>query len=446
MDSAFWIILSLLLSGVAPLKDINHKTCSSKFQDHRKIENSSALILDLHHVHGPCSPLNYTPPPIYETLRLDQARVHALAARILPKESKISQASAETPLKSGQSIGVGNYIIALNLGTPPKSYLMVVDTGSVLTWLQCQPCLDCHSQLGPTYNPKASSTYSTISCQSNYCTELQEATLNPSGCSALGVCEYEASYGDRSFSLGYLSRDTLTIGRSFPGFIYGCGARNVGLFGRSAGLTGLGRHPLSLVSQLAPTYGYIFSYCLPTPKSTGSLTLGPRSAGNSFYTPMYSMSSEPGLYFLHLIGINVDGQPLPVSQTVYTSSPTLLDSGTVITRLPETVYTALKMVVLKRMPYARAPAFSILDTCFKASTGALRVPEVVMVYEGPAQMRLGSRNVFIEVDKGITCLAFAGTGTTGNGVSIIGNQQQQGFDVTYDVDGKRIGFAAGPCG
>ncbi|ERN19022.1 aspartyl protease family protein At5g10770 [Amborella trichopoda] len=407
------------------------------------MENSSMVILDLHHVHGPCSPLNYTPLPLSKTLHLDEARAHSHSLRFLHNKHEISNASIQKSLKSGYFIRILTYIISLDFGSPPKPYLMEVDTGSVLTWLQCRPCIDCHRQSRPIFDPKASSTYSRVSCQSDYCMQSQQAAAVSTGCSDSGACKYEINYGDGSFSVGLFSKDTITMGRSFPGFIYGCGEDNEGYFGWAAGLIGMGRHPLSLMSQLAPTYGYTFSYCLPTPDSTGSLTLGPSSAQNYMYTPMYHMSVYPALYFVQLIGIKVDGHPLPVSDPVYRSSRMLIDSGTTITRLPKTLYTALKTAVLRHMPYKkRAPPGVTLDTCFKVSTSSLHVPEVVLDFRGGAQMRLGGQNVVLEVDNRVTCLAFAGT----DDIPILGNRQQQGFDVTYDVVGRRIGFAPGRCG
>jgi hypothetical protein len=341
-------------------------------------------------------------------------------------------------------VGVGNYVTELGLGTPATSYAMVVDTGSSLTWLQCSPCVvSCHRQVGPLYDPRASSTYATVPCSASQCDELQAATLNPSACSVRNVCIYQASYGDSSFSVGYLSRDTVSFGSgSYPNFYYGCGQDNEGLFGRSAGLIGLARNKLSLLYQLAPSLGYSFSYCLPTPASTGYLSIGPYTSGHYSYTPMASSSLDASLYFVTLSGMSVGGSPLAVSPAEYSSLPTIIDSGTVITRLPTAVYTALSKAVAAAMVGVQsAPAFSILDTCFQGQASQLRVPAVAMAFAGGATLKLATQNVLIDVDDSTTCLAFAPTDST----TIIGNTQQQTFSVVYDVAQSRIGFAAGGC-
>ena len=36
------------------------------------------------------------------------------------------------------------YYVAMSIGNPPKPYFLDVDTGSDLTWLQCDaPCVSC---------------------------------------------------------------------------------------------------------------------------------------------------------------------------------------------------------------------------------------------------------------------------------------------------------------
>lgn len=403
------------------------------------------------------SPPELSPSDI---LRHDELRVESLTTRLSGTDKKkassksrlgdegdrLTPESLGVPLKPGISLGVGNYVAMIAVGTPAKEYIMLVDTGSSLTWLQCQPCrISCHVQVGPIFNPSASSTYQTVSCSSAECRGLQGATLNPSTCSRSKVCIYQASYGDGSFSVGYLSKDTLSFGSSpaIAGFVYGCGQDNEGLFGKSAGLIGLARNKLSMLSQLAPKYGNAFSYCLPTTASSGYLSIGSYDAAKFSFTPMLTSSTDATLYFLTFVGMSVGQKPLAVSAAAYRGMPTIIDSGTVITRLPPPVYSALSQAVIGALSgYPRAPAFSILDTCFKGSVRSLPVPEVRMIFAGGAELRLSPHNVFYDVAGTITCLAFARAGS----VAIIGNRQQQTFGVVYDIAGSKIGFAGGGCG
>jgi hypothetical protein len=230
---------------------------------------------------------------------------------------------------------------------------------------------------------------------------------------------------------------------SVPNFYYGCGQDNEGLFGRSAGLMGLARNKLSMLYQLAPKIGYSFSYCLPTSSSSaGYLSIGSYNPGQYSYTPMVSSSLDDSLYFIKLTGITVAGKSLSVSPSAYSSLPTIIDSGTVITRLPTSVYSALSKAVAGAMKGTRrASAFSILDTCFQGQASRLRAPAVNMVFAGGATLKLAARNLLVDVDDSTACLAFA----PAKSAAIIGNTQQQTSSVVYDVKSNRIGFAAGGC-
>lgn len=356
--------------------------------------------------------------------------------------------SMSVPLSPGASLGIGNYVTNISLGTPAASYSMMVDTGSSLTWLQCLPCnISCHKQSGPIFDPAASRSYSTVPCSAPACSSAASATLNPTLCTPNeGVCFYEAGYGDGSMSAGLLSKDTLrTGGLLVQGFFFGCGQANRGLFGRVAGVIGLARSDLSFLSQAKDAVGALaFSYCLPTSSSTGSLSLGPYEESRFSYTPIMQRSPlDKTLYFVKLSQIALGGRPIPVPPSAY-DMPTILDSGTVVTRLPPEVYSALSeavVSVLEKKRYRRAPAYLMLSACFVGQASGVELPQVSLVFEGGSAMVLPTRNVMVDVDRETTCLGFAAA----SGVAIIGNRQQQTFDVVYDVEGSRIGFAAGGC-
>ncbi|XP_058114497.1 aspartyl protease family protein At5g10770-like [Magnolia sinica] len=457
MGLVLFLTFSLfLLTIVSGNRDNTHSSCTSIFPDDKHQSNGSGIHLTLHHVHGPCSPVTAPRLPLIDVLKLDETRVQALNNRLtkanvttssIPKSSDLTPESVGIPLNPGQSIGVGNYVIKLGLGTPTKYFTVVMDTGSSFNWVQCDPCkVYCHPQEGPRFNPSTSSTYKNLSCGMPECSALEAATLNPTSCTKSNVCVYTSAYGDGSYSVGYLSRDTLTVAPSetLPSFVYGCGQGNQGLFGRSAGVIGLARNKLSLLSQLSSKYGYVFSYCLPTPSSTGTLSIGKSTYNPSIYkfTPMYSDRREPSLYFLRLASITVAGKALPLSTAVYTRTPTIIDSGTVITRLPSAVYVPLQTAFVKAMDgYKQAQPISILDTCFEGGVQGKHVPEVRLIFEGGSELRLAAQNTVIELD-GVTCLAFAET----TSLAIIGNRLQQTFGVMYDVSSSKIGFAAGGCG
>jgi hypothetical protein len=157
---------------------------------------------------------------------------------------------------------------------------------------------------------------------------------------------------------------------------------------------------------------------------------------------MVASNLDDSLYFIKLSGMTVAGKSLSVSSSEYSSLPTIIDSGTVITRLPTSVYTALSKAVAGAMKGAkRADAYSILDTCFIGQASQLRAPAVTMDFAGGASLKLKAQNLLVDVDSSTTCLAFA----PARSAAIIGNTQQQSFSVVYDVKSNKIGFAAGGC-
>lgn len=88
-----------------------------------------------------------------------------------------SSSSASLPAKSGSLIGSGNYYVVLGLGTPKKDLSLIFDTGSDLTWTQCQPCArSCYKQIDEIFDPSKSTSYYNITCTSPDCTQLSSAT------------------------------------------------------------------------------------------------------------------------------------------------------------------------------------------------------------------------------------------------------------------------------
>lgn len=464
MELLLSLLFALLLVGASSIR-VNQEVDRLKHP---------ALHLPLYHVRGrgpDTLQMSDDALSFSDVLDLDDARVRFLNSRLNKNLTAVVPAvvsgvsgsgrlidgtSVSAPLNPGESLGVGNYYTKIGLGSPPTYYPVVVDTGSSLSWIQCQPCLGyCHPQVGPLFDPSASGTYTSLSCHTNECTSLKDATLNSPMCTKSDKCVYTATYGDQSFSQGFLSKDSITFGsESLRSFVFGCGQNNDGLFGKSAGLFGLAKNSLSMLSQLSIKYGKAFSYCLPTASplgklgSGGYLSIGTSSTSAHKFTPMLSSSRDSSLYFLKLSAITVSGKPLGVAASDY-SVPTIIDSGTTISRLATPVYTALREALVKIISpkYKPTEGYSILDTCFVGSAEEISaaVPPVQLIFQGGAELNLGPHNVIIEVEKGTSCLSFAGNSELRDSIAIIGNQQQQTFEVVYDVASSRIGFAAGGC-
>ncbi|PIN13926.1 Aspartyl protease [Handroanthus impetiginosus] len=390
-------------------------------------------------------------PSLSEILVNDEFHVKSIQARVNPNSntSNFKDKKANLPVQSGRSLGTGNYIVTISLGTPKKTLSFAFDTGSDLTWTQCEPCVgSCYKQQDPIFNPSTSTTYSNVSCRSAQCSQLLSATGNKPGCTSSSTCIYGIQYGDGSFSVGFFSKDKLTITRdAFPNFLFGCGQDNEGLFGKTAGILGLGRNPISVISQTAQKYGKYFSYCLPsTPSQIGYLTLGKnRVSGNVKFTP-FDNSQGPTFYSINILSITVGGRQLPIKQSVFKTSGCIIDSGTVITRLPPTAYATMRTEFKKQMSkYKTAPAFAILDTCYDLSGyTTITIPVISFTFSGNVKVNLAPSGILFAASATIVCLAFA-PNRNASDVGIFGNTQQKTFEVIYDVAGGKLGFGPGAC-
>ncbi|KAI7987322.1 Aspartyl protease family protein [Camellia lanceoleosa] len=365
------------------------------------------------------------------------------------KESKATTIS----VNSGKSIGTGNYIVRIGLGTPKTDLSLIFDTGSDFTWTQCQPCFgSCYPQQESIYNPSLSSTYTNITCSSHQCSQLSYATSVAPHCFT-NTCFYGIKYGVSSFSQGFFGSETITLTPFdvFPNFFFGCGENNDGLFGGAAGLIGLGRDSLSLVSQTSSKYGNYFSYCLPSKtSSSGHLTFGNgggNSTGSSLqFTPLLSNSKASSLYFFDIIGIKVSGQTLSISQSVFKTASSIIDYGTVITRLPPAAYTPLRTAFRQQMKqYPMTQALSILDTCYDMSKySTVSIPKISFLLGDNIEVPLAANGILYAGSASQVCLALAGN-TAASDVGIFGNVQRQALDVVYDVAGGKLGFGFGGC-
>lgn len=334
---------------------------------------------------------------------------------------------------------------------------VIVDTGSDLTWVQCQPCGSCYNQEEPLFNPSNSLSFRSIPCNASTCRSLQQetGTFQACGYSSSLTCDYYVSYGDGSYTKGELAMESLNLGaKSVDNFVFGCGRSNKGLFGEASGLMGLGKGEVSLISQTSSLFGGVFSYCLPSSDTgeSGSLILG----GNfSFfknetpisYTKMLQNPQLSTLYMLNLTGITIGSSSLNSSS--FGQSGILIDSGTVITRLPPSIYEALKEEFMKEFSgYPLAPGFSILDTCFNLSGyKEVNLPSVRMKFEGNAELNVDVNGVFyfVKADGSQVCLAFASL-MYEDEIAIIGNYQQKNLRVVYDSKQSAVGFAKEECG
>ncbi|XP_057792907.1 aspartyl protease family protein 2-like [Salvia miltiorrhiza] len=374
-------------------------------------------------------------------------------------------------LESGVSLGSGEYFMDVFIGTPPKHFSLILDTGSDLNWIQCVPCLDCFEQNGAFYDPNESTSYRNVSCDDPLC-KLVSSPEPPQACRGGNQsCPYYYWYGDSSNTTGDFALETFTVNmtsfskdlefRKVENVMFGCGHWNRGLFHGAAGLLGLGRGPLSFASQLQSLYGHSFSYCLVDRNSNASVS------SKLIFGEDEELLRHPELNFTALLGgrenpvdtfyyvgirsIVVEGEVLGIPEETWGLSPdgsggTIIDSGTTLSYFAEPAYRMIKEAIVERMSrYPVVEDFPILDPCYNVSgVEEPYLPSFGIVFMDGAVWNFPPGNYFIRLDPDdIVCLAILGTPRSG--LSIIGNYQQQNFHILYDTKESRLGFAPTKC-
>lgn len=322
----------------------------------------------------------------------------------------------------------GNFIVEVGFGTPQQKFSLLLDSGSSITWVQCSFCVNClHGASG--FDPTTSASYKSGSCIS------------------IDDDIYNITYGDHSSCVGKYGCDNLTLDphNAFPKFQFGCGINIEGDFGEGIdGVLGLGQGSLSLLSQTA--YENAFSYCLPADDSIGSLLFGDNATSQSpslQFTPLLNPGSSDDHYLVELLDISVANEPLNIF-----SSQIIVDSGTVVTRLPESAYSALRDAFKEAMSnYTPADTKlgndNILDTCYDFSGNEnVTLPDIALHFGGGTDLVLNGKSILWGKNASCLCLAFS---PSKNGSTILGNAQQLSRTVLYDIQGERIGFGRIGC-
>ncbi|KAG8048415.1 hypothetical protein GUJ93_ZPchr0009g1636 [Zizania palustris] len=221
----------------------------------------------------------------------------------------------------------GLYYVAMSIGNPPRPYFLDVDTGSDLTWLQCDaPCVSCSKVPHPLYRPTKNKL---VHCVDQMCTALHGDLTGRHGCdSPQEQCNYEIRYADQGSSLGVLVNDifALRLANSSvvrPSLVFGCGYdQQVGSSSEVSptdGVLGLGSGSISLISQFKQNgiTENVVGHCLSTrgggflffgddlvPYSRATWAPMARSAFRNYYSP--------GLASLYFGGRSLGVRPMEV--------------------------------------------------------------------------------------------------------------------------------------
>lgn len=354
----------------------------------------------------------------------------------------------------------GYYHVTLNIGHPPRPYFLDIDTGSDLTWLQCDaPCTKCLPAPHSLYKPNKD----IVRCKDPLCTYLHWPENHPCE-TPEEQCDYEVEYADHGSSLGVLVKDSFSL--SFtngsvisPRLALGCGYNQEVADSLhppyTDGVLGLGNGKSSIIGQLHELglTRNVVGHCL-SGKGAGFLFFGadlvPSSGIN--WAPMLSDSMEKH-YSLGPAELHFSGKATGVK-----GLPVVFDSGSTYTYFNLQAYSALVSLLRKDIKGTQlqdAKEDSSLPVCWKGTKPLQSVHDVKTLFNPvvlrfanakKVQLQMPPETYLIVTDSGNVCLGILNGSEVGLGdFNVIGDISLQDKIVIYDNEKQQIGWAPANC-
>ncbi|KAG8091111.1 hypothetical protein GUJ93_ZPchr0011g28103 [Zizania palustris] len=358
----------------------------------------------------------------------------------------------------GDVYPTGHYYVTMNIGDPAKPYFLDVDTGSDLTWLQCDaPCQSCNKVPHPLYRPTKSKL---LPCANSLCTALHNGQSPSKKCTSQQQCDYQIKYTDNASSLGVLVTDSFSLplrnsSNVHPSLSFGCGydqqvGKNGAAQATTDGLLGLGRGSVSLLSQLKQ-HGItknVLGHCLST-SGEGFLFFGDDMVPTSRVTwvPMARSTSgdyySPGSATLYFDRRSLGMKPMEV----------VFDSGSTYTYFAAQPYQAIvskiKGGLSKSLKQVSDPS---LPLCWKGQKALKSVFDVKTDFKSlqlsfgkNSVMEIPPENYLIVTKIGNVCLGILDGSAARLSFNIIGDITMQDQMVIYDNERVQLGWIRGSC-
>ncbi|XP_031257964.1 aspartic proteinase CDR1-like [Pistacia vera] len=329
------------------------------------------------------------------------------------------------------------YIALMMIGHPIHFVYLMVDTGSHLTWTQCEPCISCFYQSYPIYDSQASPSYQKVNCDHPLCNYNEPQS--PFQC-VNGDCFYSLTYGCAPSvsgpTKGNFSMETFHFMNTEGGYVeltvlFGCSYDN-GYFyfsdqpdNKISGILGLDTGPTSLVSQLHETIGDVFSYCIvpydqfyPFDVHSHILRFGEdvQLPEGNIPTTHYLIFVGRSAYFLDLIDISVGSYRLRLPSGSFDArlgNGFFIDSAVPFTTLTTSATTGLNIFELVIAAFSRYydPFLVRLPTtgfhfnlCYMHRQDFRVFLSLTFHFRG-ADYEVQSRFVHIQYNEGFFCVA-----------------------------------------
>ncbi|KAK8557693.1 hypothetical protein V6N12_009920 [Hibiscus sabdariffa] len=458
--------------------------CNFPFHVHASQSNHGTAKFKLIHRHSPelgnfhgttLGPPSNSRERLRQLMRSDNARLNTITRRLFPRRKNVhveipaNPNLVELPIRSAADIGTGQYFVSFRVGSPPRKFIMIIDTGSSLTWMKCKyKCKSCFkdrvSQHERILNAKTSRTFRPIPCSSDICKQDLARSFSLQHCPRPSApCSYDYRYSDGTTVLGLFGNETaivrLTDGRKFkmPEVMIGCSETIMGEFHDIDGVMGLGFEWHSFALKAAKKFGYKFSYCLVDHLSPSNLVnflvfgeINDPTMPKMQYTELILGVVNP-YYAVNVSGISIDGKMLDIPSHVWdirSGGGVIVDSGSSLTQLVNPAFNRVaaafeaplsKFKKLSRSSEGAEPEICFDDAGYKESM----MPKLAIHFADGAKLTPPVKSYVLDAADGEKCLGF--TSTPWPGSTVIGNILQQNHMWEFDLLNSRLGFAPSSC-
>ncbi|OVA15056.1 Peptidase A1 [Macleaya cordata] len=349
-----------------------------------------------------------------------------------------------------------------------KNYFLIVDTGSDLTWTQCENCTECFHQEEPYFPYKSSSSYQPLPCNNHPLCEHGKC----SGSS----CSYDIVYANDASSSGILASERFSLNADGAvealdhEVIFGCGLeqknfaqlkREEGTEEYITGILGIGGGPRSFLRQLRDRGQGKFEYCFQSwftdIDSTTFIRFGSdvkigRDTQEVHTTPLFFSPRTPTLYYLDLQDISVGNHRIGFEPGTFALKPNgkggcCIDSGSPWTVIHRPKYDRLRAAVVQYFADLHMPAMGEgkygFDLCFEKEAGFDNYPPITFHFER-ADFVIDNKDAGFFILGDYFCLAIHGWDDD-FADALIGSTQQINHRILYDINEESLSFAKEEC-
>ncbi|KAF5733997.1 Eukaryotic aspartyl protease family protein putative isoform 1 [Tripterygium wilfordii] len=387
--------------------------------------------------------------------------------KLVSSKAAAAGSSTISPI-SGNVFPDGLYFTYMHVGSPPRPYFLDIDTGSDLTWIQCDaPCTSCAKGPNALYKPTKRNI---VPYKDALCLQLNE---NGRYCGTCQQCDYEIEYADHSSSMGVLARDEVHLkianGSSTKlDAVFGCAYDQQGqllnTLSKTDGILGLSRAKVSLPSQFASRgiIKNVVGHCLTTDAAGG----GYMFLGDDF-VPQWGMAWVPmlnspsmDLYHSEIVKLHYGNSLLSLGGQDSRVGRIVFDSGSSYTYFTKQAYSELvaSLKDITTLELIQDTSDATLPICWRANFPVRAVKDISPFFK-TLSLQIGSKwwiiskkfqirpeGYLIISNRGNVCLGILDGSEVHDGATfILGDISLRGKLVVYDNENQKIGWAPSDC-